>query len=236
MRTDPRRRPVRPRFAVRAVAFDLDGTLLHTLPDIAVASDRMLRELGHPAAGEALVSGYIGNGIPRLVKRLLTGELRGEPATGDFERALEAFMRHYRATFLATPQPYPGVREGLEHLRAAGLQLACVTNKARAFTEPLLEATGLARFFPLVLSGDSLPSKKPDPGPLLHVARHFGIAPPQLLMVGDSDNDARAARAAGCPVVCVAYGYRGGMALRELGCDAIVDDLLVLQRLVDAAA
>jgi len=221
------------RFGVRAVAFDLDGTLLHTLPDIATASDRMLRELGRAEAGEARVRGYIGNGIPRLVKRLLTGELQGEPQPELFEQALQSFMRHYRNTFLVSPRPYPGVVEGLDGMRAAGLRLACVTNKARAFTEPMLEATGLAAYFQLVLSGDSLPSKKPDPGPLLHLAQHFAIAPGDLLMVGDSDNDARAARAAGCPVVCVPYGYRGETALRDLDCDAIVDDLVQAQRLIE---
>jgi len=223
------------RFAVRAVAFDLDGTLLHTLPDIAAASDRMLRALGRPEVGEARVRSYIGNGIPRLVKRLLTGEMQAEPPAAIFEPAFEAFLRHYRDTFLASPTPFPGVLEGLEGMRGAGLRLACVTNKARAFTEPMLEATGLARFFEVVLSGDSLSAKKPDPAPLLHVAERFALAPAELLMVGDSDNDTRAARAAGCPVVCVPYGYRGGMTLRDLDCDAIVDDLVQVLRLVGAA-
>ena len=224
------------RFAVRAVAFDLDGTLLHTLPDIAAASDRMLRELGRPAVGEACVRRYVGNGIPRLVKRLLTGEMQAEPPEETFGPALDAFLRHYRDTFLTAPTIFPGVLEGLEGMRSAGLRLACVTNKARAFTEPMLESTGLARYFELVLSGDSLPARKPDPGPLLHVAAHFVIAPAAVLMVGDSDNDTRAARAAGCPVVCVPYGYRGTMALRDLDCDAIVDDLVHVLRLVDVAA
>jgi len=223
------------RFAVRAVAFDLDGTLLHTLPDIAAAADRLLRELGRPAAGEAGVRSYIGNGIPRLVRRLLTGEMEGEPPAGIFEPAFDAFLRHYRDTFLASPAPYPGVMEGLKGMRSAGLRLACVTNKSRAFTEPMLEATGLARFFEVVLSGDSLPAKKPDPAPLLHVAERFDLEPAQLLMVGDSANDTRAARAAGCPVVCVPYGYRGTMTLRDLDCDAIVDDLVQVLRLVEAA-
>jgi len=218
------------RFRVEAVAFDLDGTLLHTLPDIAAASDRMLRELGRPEAGEAQV-----RGIPRLVKRLLTGQRQAEPDAALFELALQCFMRHYRDTFLSSPQPFPGVVDGLERMRGAGLRLACVTNKARAFTEPMLEAVGLAHHFQLVLSGDSLHSKKPDPGPLLHIAERFGVQPAQLLMVGDSDNDARAARAAGCPVLCVPYGYRGETALRDLDCDAIVDDLVDVLRYIDAS-
>jgi len=223
------------RFHVQAVAFDLDGTLLHTLPDITAASDSMLRELGRPEAGEERVRGYIGNGIPRLVKRLLTGQRQAEPDAAQFEPALQCFMRHYRDTFLSSPQPFPGVVDGLERMRAAGLRLACVTNKARAFTEPMLEAAGLAHHFQLVLSGDSLPSKKPDPGPLLHIAERFGVQPAHLLMVGDSDNDARAARAAGCPVLCVPYGYRGETALRDLDCDAIVVDLVDVLRYIDAS-
>jgi phosphoglycolate phosphatase len=111
-------------------------------------------------------------------------------------------------------------------LRAAGLQLACVTNKSAAFTLPLLAAARIAERFDLVVSGDSLPAKKPDPLPLRHVASCFGLDPGRLLVIGDSDNDTRAARAAGCPVLCVPYGYRGAGEVRDLDCDAIVPDLL----------
>jgi phosphoglycolate phosphatase len=111
-------------------------------------------------------------------------------------------------------------------MHAAGLQLACVTNKSAAFTLPLLAAAGIAERFDLVASGDSLPAKKPDPLPLRHVARRFGLEPHRLLVIGDSDNDTRAARAAGCPVLCVPYGYRGAGQVRDLDCDAIVTDLL----------
>lgn len=224
-----------PRFVVSAVALDLDGTLLHTLPDIAEAAQRMLRELGRAEVDEARVCSYVGNGIPRLVKRLLTGQVQAEPEPALFEQALQMFQRHYAATFLQRPLPFPGVVEGLMRMQAAGLRLACVTNKARAFTEPLLEAAGLSRYFQLVLSGDSLPAKKPDPLPLLHVARCFDTAPSQVLVIGDSDNDTRAARAAGCPVICVAYGYRGETPVRDLDCDAIVNDLIEAYRLIDVA-
>lgn len=212
-------------FHVDAVAIDLDGTLLDTLPDIAEAADRMLRELGRPAAGRDRVRDYIGQGIARLVKRLLTGEMQGEPPAEAFTHALEAFERHYRDTFLQSPVPFAGVEDGLRAMREHGLKLACVTNKSRAFTEPLLQAAGLAPFFQQVVSGDSLPARKPDPLPLLHIAQGFGIPAPRLLLIGDSDNDTAAARAAGCPVVCVPYGYRGGREVRELDCDAIVSSL-----------
>ena len=214
------------RFVVRAVALDLDGTLLDTLPDIAEAGDRMLRDLGRAAVGEAVVRNYIGNGIPRLVKRLLTGAMYGEPQPALFDRALAMFQRHYRETFLQRPVAFPGVREGLRCMRARGLKTACVTNKSAAFTLPLLAHTELADALDLVVSGDALPAKKPDPLPLLHIAQSFGVPPAQLLVIGDSDNDTRAARAAGCPVACVPYGYRAGQEVRELDCDAIVADLI----------
>lgn len=220
------------RFNVRAAAIDLDGTLLDTLPDIAEAADRMLRELRRPPAGRDLVRGYIGNGIPRLVKRLLTGTPEGEPDAAEYERGHDAFQKHYRDTFLLTSKPYPGVVDGLQRMRARGLQLACVTNKAEAFTLPLLEHCGLAAYFGVVIGGDTLPAKKPDPLPLRHVAQRFGVTVEQVLVIGDSHNDTEAARAAGCPVVCVAYGYRGGRDVRELDCDAIVSDLIEASSLV----
>ena len=219
---------------IGAVAIDLDGTLLDTLPDIAEAADRMLTEMGRSPVGPEIVRGYIGEGIPRLTKRLLTGLPDGEPEPASFEVALEAFERHYRDTFTRCSRPFPGVISGLERMRAARLRLACVTNKTASFTLPLLEATGLSGYFELVVSGDSLPKKKPDPLPLLHVARQFALAPARVLVVGDSPVDTGSARAAGCPVFCVSYGYRGTLAVQELDCDAIVptlSDLLDLIRL-----
>ena len=228
--------PPRPQLPVDigAVAIDLDGTLLDTLPDIAAAADRMLTELGRPPVGPEIVRGYIGDGIPRLTKRLLTGLPDGEPEPASLKVALEAFERHYRDTFTSCSRPFPGVIPGLERLRAARLRLACVTNKSASFTLPLMEATGLSGYFELVVSGDSLPKKKPDPLPLLYVARQFALAPARLLVIGDSPVDTGAARAAGCPVFCVPYGYRGTLAVQELDCDAIVptlSDLLDLIRL-----
>jgi phosphoglycolate phosphatase len=186
----------------------------------------MLRDLGLAPAEDSAVRACIGDGIPRLVKRLLTGTRDGEPEPAAFERGRALFEGHYRDTFLQRPLPFPGVQEGLARLRAAGLKLACVTNKSEAFTLPLLTAAGIAGHFDLVVSGDSLPAKKPDPLPLRHVAQRFGLEPRRLLVVGDSDNDTRAARAAGCPVLCVPYGYRGAGQVRDLDCDAIVPDLL----------
>jgi phosphoglycolate phosphatase len=179
------------------------------------------------------VRDYIGNGIARLVKRLLTGQREAEPDAAELERALASFERHYRDTFLQSPVPFPGVEQGLRDMRAQGLKLACATNKSEAFTLPLLEAAGLLVLLDCVVSGDTLPARKPDPLPLLHIAQRFGIPPARLLVIGDSDNDTAAARAAGCPVVCVPYGYRGGREVHELDCDAIVSGLIEAHSLID---
>jgi len=216
---------------VRAVGFDLDGTLIDTLPDIAAAANAMLSDLRRPVVPEEVVRGYIGDGIARLTKRLLTGTLNGEPDEALFEQALHVFEGHYFDGVSRESRPFPDVVSGLERLRGAGLRLACITNKAERFTVALLRAQGMAPQFDLVLSGDSLPKKKPDPLPLLHACEHFGVSTSEFLFVGDSPNDMAAARAAGCPVVCVPYGYTGGQDVRDLGADAIVSsisDLAVL--------
>jgi phosphoglycolate phosphatase len=211
---------------VRAVAFDLDGTLLDTLPDLADAGNAMLAELGMAGRSEAVVASFIGDGVVRLVKRLLVGNREGEPAPELLERAHAVFERHYRAGLDRRTRLYPDVEQGLDALAAAGLKLACVTNKPEAFTRPLLAAHGLEHRLHLVIGGDTLPRRKPDPLPLRHCAMVFGIETDALLMVGDSANDVLAARAAGCPVVCVPYGYRGGLDVRSLGADAIVESVL----------
>jgi phosphoglycolate phosphatase len=217
--------------AVKAAAFDLDGTLLDTLPDIAEAARRMLTDLGRPEASAEVVRRYVGDGIQRLAKRLLTGQMNGDPPADEFERALDLFERHYRDTLTQQTRPFPGVEDGLRQFAHEGLKLACVTNKPESFTLPLLEATGLRGFFDLVVAGDTLPRKKPDPLPLLYCAQQFGAQPHELLVVGDSANDALAARAAGCPAFCVPYGY-GAQDVRELNCDAIVGDLVEAARLI----
>jgi phosphoglycolate phosphatase len=219
---------------IKAVAFDLDGTLVETLPDLHESANRMLAQIGQPAVSESTVRAYVGDGVDRLVRRLLTGEPDGEPDPALFETAAENFRSHYASVLTRASHPFAGVVSTLEILRGRGFKLACVTNKPARFTEPLLEGLALTAYLDLVLSGDSLPRKKPDALPLLHTARTFGIEPAQLLMVGDSPVDTGAARAAGCPVFCVPYGYRGTLAVQELDCDAIVPalpDLLDLIRL-----
>ncbi len=207
------------------VMIDLDGTLVDTAPDLAAAADRMLAALGRPARDMAQYRAWIGNGVPRLVKRALTGEMQAEPEAALFDEALAVFQAHYRAHVSDFSRPYPGAVEGLERLKAQGFSLACITNKAEAFTLPLLKDLDLFKYFPLILSGDSLPRQKPDPLPLAHACRHFGIGPDHGVLVGDSSNDVQAARAAGMPVICVTYGYNHGHDIRDSRPDAVVDSL-----------
>lgn len=204
---------------------DLDGTLLDTIPDLAAATNRMLEALGHAPLPLDAVRSYVGKGIPRLVERALIRNVDGQADAAALARALPVFERYYAELNGQHTTLYPGVMEGLEQLQAAGFPLACVTNKAGAFAVPLLERMGLARFFAQTIAGDTLSRKKPDPMQLLHACAQFGVAPGRMLMVGDSVNDVQAARAAGCPVFCVAYGYHEGRAVQSAEVDAIVGAL-----------
>ena len=225
-RSAPTSVPVNFPLAVKMVMVDLDGTLIDTAPDIAACANRMLVELGRAEWPVDKVMTWIGNGVPRLVKRALTGEMMAEPDAALFTRALAIFEKHYLANVSELSRPFTGVAEGLKALSAAGYQLACITNKAQAFTGPLLKDLGLRDYFKLVLAGDSLPKQKPDPLPLLHTCKHFGITPDHGVLVGDSSNDVQAARAAGMPVICVTYGYNHGHDIRESRPDAVIDSLV----------
>lgn len=220
---------------VRAVMIDLDGTLADTIPDLAIAANMMLSELGRPALDVEMIRTFVGKGISKLVERALAGGLHGAAPAGLYERALPIYERCYAEVNGRHSVVYPGVREGLRRLREMGLPLACVTNKAGRFTVPLLGQLGIASCFEQVIAGDTLPQKKPDPAQLIHACRGFGIAPREMLVIGDSVNDAEAARAAGCPVFCVTYGYNEGRDVRELDVDAIVSSLEEAARLIQKA-
>jgi phosphoglycolate phosphatase len=208
--------------AVRAVAFDLDGTLVDSLPDIADAAEAMLAELGRPPAGEARVRAFVGDGVARLVERLLAGSRDGVAEPAEAARALEIFTARYAAGVCRRSRPFPGVVEGVRRLAAAGFGLACVTNKPERFAVPLLASFGLDVHMDVLVGGDTLAVRKPRPEPLLHAAARLGVATSALLMVGDSAVDVHCARAAGCPVVCVPYGYSPDAPVAALGADAIV--------------
>jgi phosphoglycolate phosphatase len=222
----PEDTPFRLPLSVRMVIIDLDGTLIHTAPDIGAAANAMLEEMGMTRYEQPVIESWIGNGVSRLVKRALTGSMDGEPDAGVFERAYPLFLKHYGDVVADRSRPYTGVVEGLEWLHSEGFTLVCVTNKAEMFTRPLLDALDLSRYFSMVVAGDTLPKKKPDPMPLLHACSHFGIEPAQG---GDSVNDAQAARAAGMPVILVTYGYNRGADVRALSPEAVIDSLTELQ-------
>ena len=218
------------RGTIRAVAFDLDGTLLDTLPDLAAAGNAMLRDIGRAEVDEVVVRRFIGDGLRVLVRRLITGQMEAEPDPAQYEAALAAYLGHYRNALHVHTRPYDGMFDGLIALKAGGARLACITNKAETFTHPLLQHFGLTSYFDQVIGGDTLPRRKPDPLQLIHCCEQFGIEPASLLMVGDSPNDVRAARAAGSPVVCLPYGYRGDLDVRALEADAIVPSVFALSQ------
>lgn len=216
--------------AIRSVTVDLDGTLLDTVPNLAAAANAMMRELGRPEYPLDTIAGFVGRGIPKLVARCL-------PDLDDtaVEAAQGIFRRHYAIENGRCSTVFPGVLEGLQAMRNAGLRLAVITNKAAAFTEPLLVATGLAPWFEFAVSGDTLTHKKPHPAQLLHACERMDTRPAENLHIGDSHHDAVAARAAGCPVFIVPYGYNEGMDVQGIDCDAIVATLAEAYRRVTSA-
>jgi phosphoglycolate phosphatase len=216
----------------RLLLFDLDGTLVDSVPDLAAGVNRMLAALGEAGVSEDEVRRWVGNGAERLVKRALVRALDGEPEPARLERALPLFLDAYAEENCRHSRPYPAARATLARLAAAGYPLACITNKPRAFTLPMLEALEMASHFGLVVCGDTLGRQKPDPAPLLHTAGFFKVRPAEALMVGDSVNDIQAARAAGIPVVCVSYGYNHGHDIRQAGPDAVIDSLAELGGLI----
>jgi phosphoglycolate phosphatase len=218
------------------ILIDVDGTLVDSVPDLAYCVDVMMDRLGRPPHGEAAVRNWVGNGVERLVRRALVGQLDGEPADADFARAYPIFLDLYAENTSKRSVLYPGVREGLNWMAAAGYRLGCVTNKAAQFTLPLLTDLGVIDRFGIVVSGDTLAQKKPDPAPLLHAAAHFGVEPAQSLMVGDSVSDVTAARAAGFHIVCMSYGYNHGEDIRLAKPDHVIDSMVEIQGLLAATA
>lgn len=217
-------------FNVKAVMFDLDGTLIHTAPEIAAAVNLMLVDLALPVLPETQIEGYIGEGAQALIKRSVSAGAAADDAL--LERAQTLFFEHYAQT-VTMSKPYPQVLEGLQQLKQKGLRLACVTNKPERFSLPLLEASGLLPYFELVIAGDTLPKKKPDPIQLQHICAEFKVLEAEALLVGDSLTDVKAAHAAGCYIVTVPYGYNQGVPIDESLVDAHINDLTDLLALID---
>ncbi len=213
---------------LRSVTFDLDGTLLDTIADLAEACRLMLDDIGAPQRTPAEVHSFVGKGMAVLVERCLT---HGQPPSAPkLQAAIESFKRYYATVNGKFTQIYPGVIDGLQAWRASGLKLGVVTNKPGMFTEALLARMELADYFDVVVSGDTTLHKKPHPEPILHACRLFSVRPDHNLHIGDSENDILAARAAGCPTFYVPYGYNEGKPVDSADCDALVSDLLVAYR------
>ncbi len=211
---------------VKAVLLDLDGTLLDTVLDLHAAADGMLADLGRPPVAIEEIRAYVGRGIPNLVKRVLAGKLEAadDPAPPP-EDALTSFKKHYAEANGRAARPFPGVMAGLAALKAMGLPLGVITNKAGAFTTVLLERTGVAPFMDVVVAGDQLPRPKPDPMPVVWACGRLGVSPADTLLIGDSVHDFKAGKSAGCKVFLVPYGYNEGQDVRGLDCDAIVETI-----------
>ena len=207
---------------LQAAILDLDGTMVDTVGDFEVALAAALADVGWPAVSRAFITRTVGKGSEDLIARTLAEV--GAPATL-FDAAWARYQQHYLAVNGQHADVFPGVVEGLAALKARGWRLACLTNKPGAFARPLLERKGLAGFFDHVFGGDAFERKKPDPLPLLRTCAALGTAPARTLMVGDSSNDVLAARAAGCPVVLLSYGYNHGEPASAAGADAVLDRL-----------
>ncbi len=211
-----------------SVTFDLDGTLLDTIADLAEGCRLMLEEVGEPPRSQAEVHSFVGKGMAVLVERCLTREQ--PPGAGQLDAAIEAFKRHYVAVNGKFARIYPGVIEGLQAWQASGLKMGVVTNKPALFTESLLDRMGMTAYFDVIVSGDTTAHKKPHPEPILHACRLLDVPPERNLHIGDSENDVLSARAAGSASFCVPYGYNEGKPVDSADCDALVSDLLVAYR------
>lgn len=214
------------------ILIDVDGTLVDSVPDLAYCIDEMMKRLGRPAHGEEKVRNWVGNGVERLVRRAMVGQLNGEPSDEDFALALPIFLELYAENTSKRSVLYPGVREGLDYMKSAGYKLGCVTNKAGQFTLPLLKDLGIHDEFEIIVCGDTLAEKKPHPLPLLHAAEFFGVQPENALMLGDSMSDVKAARAAGFKIICMSYGYNHGEDIRDSNPDAVIDSMAELKILI----
>ena len=218
------------------MAFDLDGTLLDSVPDLTKAIQLTLAELNLPNQQLDSVRGWVGNGARVLVKRALSGNMKAEVPSDLFERAYPIFLKHYAEHLNENSVLYNGVEQTLQALKDADILLACITNKPEQFTLPLLKELGLLELFDKVVCGDTFQHRKPHPMPLLETAKFFNVSPGQAIMVGDSVNDIAAAQAAGFYSICVDYGYHGEDDVSELGADVVISHFSEINQLLQQAA
>lgn len=215
---------------------DLDGTLVDSVPDLAWCVDETMKALDMPIRGESKVRNWVGNGVPRLIQRALIDQLDGEADADLYAKAEPIFMALYADNASKRSQLYPAVIEGLTWLQQQGIRLGCVTNKDEQFTLTILNDLGLRDFFEIVISGDTLPLKKPDPAPLLHGAKFFDIKPENAMMIGDSVSDVKAARAAGFSILCMSYGYNHGVDIHTANPDRVIDSFAELADVIVGSA
>jgi phosphoglycolate phosphatase len=213
------------------VLLDLDGTLIDSIPDLANAVNKTLSELSIEKREIDNIRNWVGNGAEKLLHRALTNDINGEAEPELFKNALPRFMEVYEENICVMTTCYPGVIEGISFLKERDIKLGCVTNKPGAFVSPILEKFGLLNDMNIIIAGDTLPKKKPDPLPLLHAASVLKADPKKSLMIGDSVSDVESARAADFHIVCVSYGYNHGKDIRDTKPDAVVDSLAELSQL-----
>lgn len=217
------------KFKVKAVMIDLDGTLIHTAPEIARAANAMLAGLNLPILDAKLIESYIGEGAMVLIKRCLTGSVDVETAAellaADLLAQAQTQFFDFYAQIVAESKPYPQVEAALQAIKQTGVKMACITNKPAAFTMPLLEKSGLLPYFDLVVSGDTLPKKKPEPEQIFYVCKKFKVLVSESVLIGDSKTDIAAARNAGCFIFAVPYGYNQGYSMNIGTVDALIHHL-----------
>jgi phosphoglycolate phosphatase len=217
---------------INGVIVDLDGTMAHTAPDFQIAINHMRAGFDLPALSIDTIERFVGKGTDHLVRSCLAIDNAPMEVERLFAQALSIYHEHYFRINGDHAVLYAGVREGLQAMQAKQLRLACVTNKPIAFATPLLKKLGLYDYFEVIYGGDSFPKKKPDPYPLLQACNFFALSPAQVVAIGDSSNDTQAARAAGCWVLAVPYGYNHGHPIQEADSDGIVESLLEAAQLI----
>jgi len=219
-------------FSPELIMIDVDGTLVDSVPDLAWCVDETMKQIGLPERGEKAVRNWVGNGVIRLVERAIANDLDAPHDAELFAKAMPIFNELYAENTSKRSVLYPGVQEGMDYLKSTGIKIGCITNKDARFTLPILNDLGIRDYFEIVICGDTLEKKKPDPLPLLHGAKELGTQPEKSLMLGDSTSDVKAARAAGFNIICMSYGYNHGADIRDSNPDAVIDSFVELKSLI----
>jgi len=216
-------------FTPKLIMIDVDGTLVDSVPDLSWCVDETMKQIGLPARGETAARNWVGNGVIRIVQRAIANDLNAPHDEMLFDKAMPIFRQLYAENTSKRSVLYPGVVEGLDYLQnlktKQGLRIGCITNKDEQFTHPILHDLGLWDYFEIVISGDTLAKKKPDPLPLLHGAKALECEPTESLMIGDSTSDVKAARAAGFGIICMSYGYNHGEDICNSNPDIVIDSM-----------